>query len=106
LIHVGMPIVLILREPDIGMSLVYLAILLGMMFVAGIRASYLIGLGIMGSAGVVAMVSLGLVKEHIVKRLIVFLNPAFDPPGGGICFGSIQDRYWLGRALGQGSLSG
>ncbi|GFP29316.1 rod shape-determining protein RodA [Candidatus Hakubella thermalkaliphila] len=106
LIHVGMPIVLILREPDIGMSLVYLAILLGMMFVAGIRSSYLIGLGIMGSAGVVAMVSLGLVKEHIVKRLIVFLNPAFDPLGAGYALDQSKIAIGSGELWGKGLFLG
>lgn len=106
LIHVGIPIALILMQPDIGTSLVYIAILLGMMFVAGIRASYLIGFGIMGSAGVVVMVSLGLVKEYIVKRLIVFLNPAIDPLGVGYALNQSRIAIGSGELWGKGPFLG
>ena len=40
-IYVGIPFILVLKQPDLGTSLVFLAILFGMIFVAGISSRHL-----------------------------------------------------------------
>jgi rod shape determining protein RodA len=47
-IYIGVPMVLILKQPDLGTSLVFAAIMFGMLFVAGARPSILLGIIIFG----------------------------------------------------------
>lgn len=54
-IYVGIPMLLILKQPDLGTSLAFVAIMFGMLFVAGARPSILVG--IIG-AGLVLAVSI------------------------------------------------
>lgn len=46
----AVPVVLILREPDLGTSLLFFPVLFAMLFAAGARLRHLIGVGIMGVA--------------------------------------------------------
>ena len=50
LAHVAVPMALILKQPDLGTSFVLLAILLGMMFVAGVPVKYFVVLITLGIA--------------------------------------------------------
>jgi len=43
-IYVGVPMLLILKQPDLGTSLVFVAIMFGMLYVAGARLSILLGI--------------------------------------------------------------
>ncbi len=43
-IYVGVPMLLILKQPDLGTSLVFVAIMFGMLYVAGARLSILMGI--------------------------------------------------------------
>ncbi|MGI6647729.1 MAG: rod shape-determining protein RodA [Bacillota bacterium] len=88
-VHVGIPLVLIMLEPDLGTSLVFIAITFGMLFIAGARSSLL--LKILGSGALVIALALiahfkfGLplpLEDYQLKRLIVFINPYLDGRGG------------------------
>jgi rod shape determining protein RodA len=88
-IHVGIPLALILAQPDLGTSLVFVAICLGMLFVAGARPSLLLGLIGFGLLAVglalFAHFQFGLplpLEDYQLKRLVVFINPYLDGQGG------------------------
>jgi rod shape determining protein RodA len=104
---VGLPMVLILIQPDLGTSLVFIAIFLGMLFGAGIQIRYL--LGIIG-AGIAALPVMWMyVLEGYQKlRLLAFLNPeapAYWDHGGYQVLQSLI-AIGSGRLFGQGYLQG
>lgn len=43
-VYIGIPMLLILTQPDLGTSLVFLAIMFGMLFIAGARPAVLVGI--------------------------------------------------------------
>ena len=69
------PIVLINAQPDLGTVLVFLAILLGTLLVAGARPRHMAVLGLIGVVAVVGVFQLGLLKEYQKDRLGAFLTP-------------------------------
>lgn len=94
----GLSVLLVLLQPDLGSSLVYMTIIFAMLVVAGTPGRYLS-----------AMVALGLaalpifwrtLKTYQRLRLIVFLDPYIDPQGSG--YNVIQSRI----AVGSGGLWG
>jgi len=110
---IGMPMLLILKQPDLGTSLVFLAIMFGMLFAAGARP-WLLVLLIVGG---LAFASLWIwahfwfeansaydlwipLKDYQLKRLTIFLNPWADWYGDG--YHVIQSQI----AIGQGGLFG
>ena len=99
---VGFIIALIILEPDMGTSLVLLATLLGMLFIAGIplrRMAAICGIG-------VVLVGLLIVAEpYRIKRLTTFLNPDQDLQGVSYHVNqaalAISSGGWFGRGLGK-----
>jgi rod shape determining protein RodA len=75
LIMAGIPIVLILKQPDLGTAIVMLIVLLIMLAVAGLPFRILVML-LLGVA-VVAVVAIeaGLLHSYQIARLTTFLNP-------------------------------
>ncbi|NMC32058.1 MAG: rod shape-determining protein RodA [Veillonellaceae bacterium] len=95
---VVVPFLLVLKQPDLGTSLVFLAILLGMVFVAGIDGKLL--LKIMGAGAACLPVFWLFLKDYQKSRLTVFLDPNVDPLGAG--YHIIQSKI----AIGSGQLFG
>jgi rod shape determining protein RodA len=102
------PLLLVLAQPDLGTSLVFLAILFGMLYLAGARPSHLLSLIFGGLAVVVLALVLHFsplqlplpLKEYQIARLVVFLDPYKDPQGAG--YHIIQSLV----AIGSGGLWG
>lgn len=109
-LFVGAPLALILGQPDLGTSLVFVAIAFGMLFIAGARPSLLLGLlggGLLAIClALYAHLNFGLplpLEEFQIKRLIVFINPYLDGQGGrGAGWHVIQSLV----AIGSGGLFG
>jgi len=110
---IGVPMLLILKQPDMGTSLVFLAIMFGMLFAAGARPTLLIIL----IAGGLLVASFWIwahfwfeahstfklwipLKDYQLKRLIIFINPWQDWHGDG--YNVIQSQI----AIGQGGFGG
>ncbi len=74
----AVPVGLIMLQPDLGTALVFLAILLGMMTVAGARAQHLGALALVGVAVVAVVLQLGILKDYQQERLTAFLDPTED----------------------------
>lgn len=108
LIHVALPMLLILKQPDLGTTLVFVAITAGMFFMAGVPGWKMLVLFPGGFLLIVLWIYLHLRFPHIpiplhqyqLNRLIIFLNPNKDPLGAG--FNVIQSRI----AVGTGGLFG
>ena len=100
LVVAGIPMGLIYLQPDLGTSLVFGAILLGMLLVSGAKARHLLALLIVAVIAVAAVVNLGVLKEYQYERLTSFLEPEADTD---------RSAYNLAQsktAIGSGGISG
>ena len=103
---VGPPLVLVMLQPDLGTSLVFAAILAGMLWMSG---ASLLWLGAM-AAGVVGMVPIAwnyILRDYQKERLTSFLNPTPDITGSGYQLYQSQIAVgsggWFGRGLTNGT---
>lgn len=104
IIFTALPILLILKQPDVGTSLVYIFIFLCMVFFAGIPYKYIfasLGTAIVAATGFYYSGLYDLVlPAHIKKRFFSFFNKDADPLGS---------NYQVSRAIqyaGSGQLWG
>jgi len=71
----GLPIVLIIKQPDLGTAIVCTVILLVMLAVAGMPGRYLILLIVGAVLVILVALNLGLVKHYQIQRLTSFISP-------------------------------
>lgn len=104
LVLLGPPVLLVYKQPDLGTSLVFIAIFFGLAFMAGARVWQLVGLVAMGGAAFPLMWSL--LKPYQQARLTAFLDPYGDPQGAG--WNIIQSLIAVGSgaATGKGLTAG
>jgi rod shape determining protein RodA len=110
IVYMGVPFVLILMQPDLGTALVYIAMTVVMMFVAGANPRILGGLIALGAGFIGLMLFMHFqygmwlpLEDYQIKRLTVFLNPYEDGKGGrGAGWNTIQSLI----AIGSGGLTG
>jgi rod shape determining protein RodA len=95
---------LVYRQPDLGTSLVFIAIFFGMAFMAGARLWQLVGM--VAIAGAASPLIWGLLKPYQQARLTAFINPYEDPQGAG--WNIIQSLIAVGSggATGKGLTAG
>jgi rod shape determining protein RodA len=100
----GPAVFLVYRQPDLGTSLVFVAIFFGTAFIAGARLWQLVGLAAM--AGAAFPLIWTLLKPYQQARLVAFLNPYADPQGAG--WNIIQSLIAVGSggATGKGLTAG
>jgi len=81
---VGLPMVLVLMQPDLGTALTYTPILLAGLFLGGIQWKQAAILGTVGLVAIVGVWSSGkILKPYQKARLTSFMNPDNDPKGSG-----------------------
>ena len=97
---VAVPAFLVFRQPDLGTALVFAALLLGMLFLAGAGIGWLAMCA--GAALAAAPAAIGLLHEYQRRRLFCFLDPGADVQGA--CFQLVQalDSVGSGGMLGRG----
>jgi len=78
----GLPCAMILAEPDLGSSLVWLPVMLAMLYAARVPARYLLTLILLAVAIIPLMVNFGL-RPYQRQRIITFIDPELDPLGAG-----------------------
>ena len=81
---VGLPMLLVLMQPDLGTALTYTPILLAGLFLGGINWKQAAILGTVGLVAIVGVWTSGKVlKPYQKARLTSFMNPDNDPKGSG-----------------------
>jgi len=70
----GLPILLVIKQPDLGTGIVMSIVLLAMLVVAGVPNRYLVLLVAAAVLGIFAVIHLGLLKPYQVERLTNFLH--------------------------------
>ncbi|MCX7619464.1 MAG: rod shape-determining protein RodA [Acidimicrobiales bacterium] len=74
----GAPMALILLQPDLGMVLIYVAILMGMLLVGGVRGRHILALSLLGVVAVIGVFNSNVLKQYQKDRLTAFVNPESD----------------------------
>jgi rod shape determining protein RodA len=104
LVLVGVPASLVLAQPDLGTTIVLLAVTFGVLFLGGARPAQL---AYLVTVGVVAVPVLPhLLRGYQRQRLEIFLDPTRDPLGAG--YNLLQARIAVGSGgvFGRGWLHG
>jgi rod shape determining protein RodA len=102
---IGVPFVLIVKQPDLGTSLLILASGAFVIFMAGLQWRWIVG-----AAAAVVPVAVGMwyfvMHDYQKRRVLTFLNPESDPLGAG--WNIIQSKAAIGSGgvLGKGWLLG
>ena len=104
---VALPTALILLQPDLGTALVFIAITMGMLLIAGARARHIVILAAAGVIGVVGVLTSDVLEDYQRDRLTVFL----DADGHDVqaeAYNSDQSKAAIasGRVNGKGYLEG
>jgi rod shape determining protein RodA len=96
---IGMPVALVMKQPDLGTALLIAAIGLSMMILAGLSLRLVIAGALL--VGVAAPLAVKFVlKPYQLTRLLTFINPEADKSGAG--YHIMQSKI----ALGSGGLLG
>ena len=93
----GLTVVLVVVEPDLGTAVATAVVALLILFIAGVRWQILLPMLLSAIPAVIALV---LTKPYRMRRILAYLNPWADPEGSG--FQLIQSLV----ALGSGGLFG
>lgn len=103
LLIVGIPIMLILMQPDMGTALTYLPIALVGIFLSGIRLKTLLVLFII----IVIVMPFGwlLLKDYQKERVLTIVNPSKDLKGSGYQLMQSKIAIGSGEILGRGLFS-
>ncbi len=104
-ILVGPPLALVMLQPDLGTSLVFAAILAGMLWMSGASLRWLAVLG----AGVVAMIPIAwtyILRDYQKERLTSFLSADKDLQGAGYQLYQSQIAIGSGGWMGKGLTNG
>lgn len=94
-LYLGLPFILILKQPDLGTSLVFMAIFFGMIFAAGVNIRLL--MMIFGSGIALLPVFWYFLKDYQKMRVMVFMDPNVDPLGSG--YHIIQSKIAIGSGM-------
>ena len=103
LLLVGVPTILVIVQPDLGTASVLIAMMMGVLLVAGAKARYIVLITFLSAATVGAAVVSGVVNDYQINRIAVFFNQdSSDPALRDLIF---QGRNSL-RAIATGGIDG
>ena len=89
---VGLPMLLVMKQPDLGTALTYLPVLAVGILLAGLRWQYLAVLGV--ALALTLPVGWHFLQDYQKARLTTFIDPAKDPRGQG--YQVIQSKIAVG----------
>ncbi len=106
LLIAAVPALLILVQPDLGTAMVLIAVVFGVLALAGAPKRWLVGLVALGAAAVYLAISVGVLEEYQLLRFSAFTDPSLDPRGAG--YNTIQARVAIGNGgvFGEGLFQG
>ena len=98
-----LPALLVVRQPDLGTSLVLLAVGVSLMLLVGLRlrVAAAVGVGLLALAPLVWT----FLKAYQKRRLLVFLNPNLDPLGAGYHVAQSKIAVGSGELWGKGFMA-
>ncbi len=102
----GVPMLLVLLQPDLGTVMVLAFVVLGVLSISGVPARWICGLLLAGVLGAVLVVSLHLLKSYQIERFTAFTKPNSNARGYG--YNTTQARIAIGSGgvFGKGLFQG
>jgi rod shape determining protein RodA len=100
MVLIGLPMGLTLLQPDLGSSLVFIVVGMGMLVVGGVRLRHLAVLVLVGLVGVFGILSSNALDEYQKDRLTAFANPE------GVSERAIYNVKQAQTAISSGGLTG
>lgn len=114
LIFAFIPVVLILKQPDLGTALVFIFFILIMIFSAGLSYKYITPFVVIAIIGLIAgfiflttsLDDYNIGDNYQLDRILMFLNPELDPSGRGYQVIQSQIAIGSGQVFGRGYQQG
>jgi rod shape determining protein RodA len=104
LLYVGIPIVLIFVEPDLGMSVLYISVWFVMIWLAGLPLSHFAILAVLGIGTIAAVFPF--LADYQQERITTFANPEGADPDDLFNINQAQISIGSGGWWGKGYLNG
>ena len=102
----GAPMLLIMMQPDLGTVAVFVAIVLGMLLIGGLRFRYILVLSLIGLVGVIGAFNSTVLDEYQKDRLAGFLDPSSDTQRTTYNVNQSQTAISNGGVTGEGLFQG
>jgi len=102
----ALPVLLILKQPDVGTIMVLAFVIFGVISMSGVSAKWVIGMLVVAVLGALLITHLHLLKQYQLDRLTNFTHPTKDTQGFG--YNTHQARIAIGHGglFGQGLFHG
>ncbi|MBV9435679.1 MAG: rod shape-determining protein RodA [Acidobacteria bacterium] len=101
----GVPMALVLKQPDLGTALTYVPVLICALFLGGLQFKHAIAILLLGTAMIYPIWRWGL-KPYQKARLTSFSEPEADPKGSGYQIQQSLIAVGSGGLIGKGALKG
>jgi len=102
----GLPLILIVAQPDLGTVLIISAAVITMIALSGASLYWVVGLLLAGVVGVYLAIASGEVSEYQLNRLKSFVDPSADPQASGYQLRQARITIGSGGLLGKGLFNG
>ena len=102
----AIPIVLVIKQPDLGTGIVMAVILMVMLAVAGMPGRYLLLLMVGAVVLVLAALNLGLLQHYQIERLTSFISPNGASQAATYNVTQAKEAIAVGGIFGQGLFHG
>jgi rod shape determining protein RodA len=101
---IGLPVVLIALQPDMGTALIFIPIFLGAMLIGGVRWKVIVGILLVGL--LLTPVAWTMLEDYQKERILTVLEPGRDPSGYGYQIRQSKIAIGSGGLTGKGLFQG
>ena len=106
LIVAGIPVLLIILQPDMGTVFIISASVVTIIAVSGAPSKWVAGLLLIAVLGAVVATKAGVISEYQINRLQTFVNPNADTQGAGYQLRQARITVGSGGLIGTGLFNG
>lgn len=106
LVIAGLPVLLIIVQPDMGTAFIISASVVTIIAVSGAPSRWVAGLLIVAVLGAVVATKTGVISEYQLNRLQTFVDPTADTQGAGYQLRQARIAVGSGGLLGTGLFNG
>lgn len=106
LVIAGLPVLLIILQPDMGTVFIISASVVTIIAVSGAPSRWVAGLLIVAVLGAVVATKTGVISEYQIKRLQTFVDPTADAQGAGYQLRQARIAVGSGGLFGTGLFNG
>jgi rod shape determining protein RodA len=100
------PMALIYAQPDLGTNMVFVAVVIAVVLVAGARPRHIAVLTLLGITAIALVVELGMMQDYQRDRLTAFLDPQTDTQRSSYNLRQSQIAIAAGGVAGRGLFQG